>query len=88
MVASPLLILPRLVVQQGVFRHTVCRRLLPEARNADDNAVVAFELCETTLPALFCTCGVYALFEDDALPDSDPPPPAPETPSCPPGPTA
>jgi hypothetical protein len=89
MVASPLLLLPRVVLVHGLFRHALCRRLLPDARHPDDTALVRVEICETALPAYFCTCGVYALFVDDALPDDPPPPdaappPPPENTPCPP----
>lgn len=84
MVSTPLLLLPRLVLLHGVFRHGVFRRVLPDATATADRALIELDVCETALPALFCTCGVYMLFVDDALPD-DPPPPK-ESPLCPSGP--
>ncbi len=83
MVISPLLLLPRLVVAQGTFRHTFTEPLLADAETPGDLALVRFRVCETPLPALFCTCGRYMLFVDDALPDD---PPTQETPPCPSGP--
>jgi hypothetical protein len=87
-VISPILLLPRIVALQGRFTHTFYTRLLPDGQTPEEQALARFTVCETPLPANFCTCGLYMLFEDDAVPDEASPTSDPESPSCPPGPAS
>ena len=65
---SPVLTLsPEALDEDGVFRHPY---LVPHtfARVADQEPLPRpqFAVCHTPLPADFCTCGRYALFEVDS----------------------
>ena len=57
---------PEIVEEDGVFRHPY---LVPcnVALIADEDLwpLPQFAVCHTPLPANFCTCGRYALFEWD-----------------------
>ncbi len=62
---TPLLTLfPETIVEDGVFRHPyLMRRDYARVGEQDRLPMPAFAICHTPLPANFCTCGRYALFE-------------------------
>jgi hypothetical protein len=64
---SPVLTLsPEAIKEDGVFRHPYLLRC-DFALVADQEPLPRphFAMCHTPLPADFCTCGRYALFEVD-----------------------
>jgi hypothetical protein len=64
---TPLLTLsPEAVEEDGVFRHPYLLRC-DFAFVTDEDPLPAphFAVCHTPLPAHFCTCGRYVLFEGD-----------------------
>ena len=64
---TPVLTLsPETVAEDGVFRHPYLLRC-DFALVADEDLLPLphFAVCDTPLPANFCTCGRYALFERD-----------------------
>ena len=64
---SPVLTLsPETVEDDGVFRHPyLVPRDLGRVDDQDWLPRPEFAVCHTPLPANFCTCGRYALFEYD-----------------------
>ena len=62
---TPLLTLcPETIEEDGVFRHPyLVRRDYALVGDQDPLPIPEFAVCHTPLPAHFCTCGRYALFE-------------------------
>jgi hypothetical protein len=62
---TPLLTLsPEAVEEDGEFRHPyLLRRDFALVADQDPFSPPHFAVCHTPLPANFCTCGRYALFE-------------------------
>ena len=65
---TPLLTLsPETIEEDGVFRHPyLLRRDFALVADQDSLPVPYFAVCHTPLPANFCTCGRYALFEAES----------------------
>jgi hypothetical protein len=67
MITPVLTLCPEVVEEDGVFRHPYlvpCNVAL--VGEQDWLPIPAFALCHTPLPAYFCTCGRYALFEPES----------------------
>lgn len=63
---SPMLIVDDQTICYGVFRHyTYTRCITMLDASSDDDISPERKICETRLPADFCRCGVYMLFEQD-----------------------
>ena len=62
---TPLLTLsPETIEEDGVFRHPyLVRHDFALVADQDLLPIPQFAVCHTPLPANFCTCGRYALFE-------------------------
>jgi hypothetical protein len=55
------------VEEDGVFRHPyLVLRDLGGVGHEEWLPIPEFAICRTPLPAYFCTCGRYALFEEDS----------------------
>lgn len=67
---SPMLIVDDETKRYGLFRHHIFThpswdmlKYPPPEQCPDD--VIQRRVCDTVLPAYFCTCGSYMLFEQD-----------------------
>jgi hypothetical protein len=61
---------PEAVAEDGVFRHPyLVRRDFALVGEQDGLPLPEFAICHTPLPADFCTCGRYALFEMESEED-------------------
>jgi hypothetical protein len=67
-VITPVLTLSREAIEEdGVFRHPyLVRRDFALVGEQDLLPIPEFAICHTPLPAHFCTCGRYALFERES----------------------
>jgi hypothetical protein len=65
---TPLLTLsPEAIEEDGVFRHPYLLRCdFALVADQDPFPIPHFVVCHTPLPAYFCTCGRYALFEEES----------------------
>jgi hypothetical protein len=64
MITPMLTLFPETIEEDGVFRHPyLMRRDYARVGAQDRLPLPAFAVCHTPLPANFCTCGRYALFE-------------------------
>ncbi len=65
---SPILILRPEWIRYGSFRHAIYKPLTHvwDATEEVSRESLRIRYCETRLPADFCTCGTYMLFEEDA----------------------
>jgi hypothetical protein len=64
MITPVLTLSPKAIEADGVFRHPyLVRRNFALVSDQDWLPIPEFVVCHTALPANFCTCGRYALFE-------------------------
>jgi hypothetical protein len=65
---TPLLTLSSEAIEEdGVFRHPyLLRHNFALVADQDLLPIPHFVMCRTPLPADFCTCGRYALFEEES----------------------
>jgi hypothetical protein len=67
---SPMLIVDDATLRYGRFRHYIIKNpswdmlKYPPPDDCPDD-LVRIRVCDTELPAYFCTCGLYMLFEQD-----------------------
>ena len=61
----PLLVLPAEVIAAGVFRHVMLTAWKLTGARVWVEGALPPTVCETPLPANFCRCGEWMLFEED-----------------------